>query len=167
MALNFDQVENALNRKTYTAHGTSALPGRLLCTETTNPCARSNIDAKQAHTYAGDTYSFYKSKHDRDSLDNAGMPLISTVDYCPKPAECPMRNAFWNSERQQMIYGDRIMADDVVGHELPRRHRPRVQTLLLLSERGDQRVVLRRLGRVHRPDQRLGHRHRRRALEGG
>ena len=26
-----------------------------------------------------------------------------------------MRNAFWNSERQQMIYGDRIMADDVVG----------------------------------------------------
>ena len=82
------------------------------------PCARSNIDAKQAHTYAGDTYSFYKSKHDRDSLDNAGMPLISTVDYCPKPAECPMRNAFWNSERQQMIYGDRIMADDVVGHEL-------------------------------------------------
>ena len=121
VALNFDQVENALNRKTYTAHGTSALPGRLLCTETTNPCAPSNIDAKQAHTYAGDTYDFYKSKHDRDSLDNAGMPLISTVDYCPKrpkPAECPMRNAFWNSERQQMIYGDRIMADDVVGHEL-------------------------------------------------
>ena len=36
VALNFDQVENALNRKTYTAHGTSALPGRLLCTETTN-----------------------------------------------------------------------------------------------------------------------------------
>ena len=90
MALNFDQVENALNRKTYTAHGTSALPGRLLCTETTNPCARSNIDAKQAHTYAGDTYSFYKSKHDRDSLDNAGMPLISTSTTAPnrRSARC-------------------------------------------------------------------------------
>ena len=116
VALNFDQVENALNRRTYTAHGTSALPGTLLCKETTNPCAPSNKDAKQAHTYAGNTYDFYKSKHNRDSLDNAGMPLISTVDFCPKPADCPMQNAFWDGK--QMVYGDRIMADDVVGHEL-------------------------------------------------
>jgi bacillolysin len=120
VALNFDQVDNALNRRTYTAHGTSALPGRLLCKETTNPCAPSNKDANHAHTYAGDTYDFYKSKHNRDSIDNAGMPLISTVDFCPKrpkPAECPFQNAFWNGK--QMIYGDGFSAaDDVVGHEL-------------------------------------------------
>jgi Zn-dependent metalloprotease len=117
VALNFDQVDNARERRTHTTNSTSALPGTLLCTETTNPCAPSNTDAKLAHTYAGDTYDFYKSKHNRDSLDNAGMPLISTVDYCPGPAECPFQNAFWNG--QQMVYGDGYSAaDDVVGHEL-------------------------------------------------
>jgi bacillolysin len=117
VALNFDQVDNARDRRTYTAHGTSALPGTLLCTETTNPCAPSNTDANLAHTYAGNTYDFYKSKHNRDSLNNLGMPLISTVDFCPEPAECPFQNASWDGK--QMIYGDGFSAaDDVVGHEL-------------------------------------------------
>jgi hypothetical protein len=57
----------------------------------------------------------YFDWHGRDSLDDEGMQLISSVhvsvDYC---------NAFWNSV--QMGYGDgcdgSIVIDDVVGHEL-------------------------------------------------
>ena len=51
----------------------------------------------------------------RDSIDGAGMPLISTVNYC-EPGECPFENAFWNGE--QMVYGAGMVTDDVTGHEL-------------------------------------------------
>jgi hypothetical protein len=69
-----------------------------------------------AYNYAGDTYDFYLNTHSRDSLDDAGMTLISTVRHCPG-GTCPYQNAFWNGS--QMAYGDGFAAaDDVVGHEL-------------------------------------------------
>jgi bacillolysin len=117
VALNFDQVDNARDRKTHTANSTATLPGTLVCDESNPTCSGGDADAVAAHKYAGNTYDFYKSKHNRDSIDNAGMSLISTVDFCPSSAECPYQNAFWNS--QQMVYGDGFSAaDDVVGHEL-------------------------------------------------
>lgn len=117
VALNFDQVDNARDRKTYTANNTATLPGTLVCDESNPTCSGGDADAVSAHKYAGNTYDFYKSRHNRDSIDNAGMTLISTVDFCPSAAECPYQNAFWNS--QQMVYGDGFSAaDDVVSHEL-------------------------------------------------
>ena len=35
----------------------------------------------------------------RDSLDGAGLPLISTVRYCDPAQTCPYANAFWNGSR--------------------------------------------------------------------
>ena len=62
-------------------------------------------DVDLAYDYAGDVYNFYLNNHGRDSLDGAGMQLISTVRYCdPDPTTaCPYDNAFWNGE--QMVYG--------------------------------------------------------------
>ena len=45
-----------------------------------------------------------------------GMPIVSTVRYCPSAQECPYENAYWDGE--QMVYGAGFAADDVVGHEL-------------------------------------------------
>lgn len=75
-------------------------------------------DVDKAYTYAGTTYDFYATYFGRDSLDDAGMPLRSTVRYCPASAgDCPYRNAYWTGE--QMVYGDGFAeAEDVVGHEL-------------------------------------------------
>jgi len=77
--------------------------------------ATGNTDIDSAYEFAGDTYDFYSGRFGRDSLDGAGLPLISTVRYCPKT--CPYKNAFWDGS--QMVYGpDFAAADDVVGHEL-------------------------------------------------
>jgi bacillolysin len=118
VVLNFDQVHNAKNRDTHDSNNTSAFPGTLVCNEA-NPCTDPNYDndVRLAHRYAGETYDFYWTKHNRDSLNNAGMKLISTADYCDPAAACPYANAFWNGT--QMAYGDGFaQADDVVGHEL-------------------------------------------------
>jgi Thermolysin metallopeptidase, alpha-helical domain/Thermolysin metallopeptidase, catalytic domain len=67
----------------------------------------------------GDTFDFYWQAYGRDSIDDAGMPLIGTVHYGED-----YDNAFWNGE--QMVYGDGdgeqfnrfTISIDVIGHEL-------------------------------------------------
>jgi len=110
---------------TYTANHTSTLPGVLLCTQAQPNCTNGlNPDADAAHRYAADTYNFYFAHHNRNSINNAGMTIVSTVDYCPPPGQgpCPYDNAFWSGAPQnQMVYGDAYgfaLADDVVAHEL-------------------------------------------------
>ena len=79
--------------------------------------ATGNADIDAAYDYAGDTYDFYSSRFGRDSLDGAGLPLVSTVRCCPIGEPCPYENAFWDGS--QMVYGTGFAAaDDVVGHEL-------------------------------------------------
>lgn len=79
--------------------------------------------AYAAHFYAYNTFNYYDLHHNRDSIVDAGMPLISNVNYCePVPPffGCPggYANAFWDGT--QMVYGDGAFfaADDVVAHEL-------------------------------------------------
>jgi bacillolysin len=118
VVLNFNQIHTAKNRNTHDANNTTTLPGHLVCNEA-NPCTNPSYDAdvRAAHLYAGHVYDFYSTNHGRDSLDNAGMTLISTADYCDPDQPCPMQNAFWNGT--QMAYGDGYAsADDAVGHEL-------------------------------------------------
>jgi YVTN family beta-propeller protein len=111
--LHFNQVETIKNRATYTANNTTTLPGTLVCTESDPTCSGGDPDAVSAHLYAGDTYDFYLANHGRDSLNNAGLALVSSVHY----REAGYQNAFWNGS--QMAYGDGFSAaDDVVGHEL-------------------------------------------------
>ena len=97
--------------------GSSFLPGTL---------ARGEGDKKskdravnQAYDYSGATYDFYKKLFNRNSLDDHGMTLISSVHLGKN-----YNNAFWNGE--QMAYGDGdgviftgfTNSLDVVGHEL-------------------------------------------------
>ncbi len=116
-------------------------------------------DVDRAYEYAGITYDFFATKFGRDSLDGKGLPLKSSVRYCSTDPEtdCPFSNAFWNGK--QMLYGDSYAsADDVVGHELTHGVTEFTLACLLLPVGGDQRVVLGRLRRVHRPHRRQGQR---------
>jgi Zn-dependent metalloprotease len=100
--------------RTYTANNTSSLPGSLICTETDPTCFSGDWHAKAAHEYATGTYQLYASQFNRNSIDNQGMTVISSVHY-----DSNYDNANWNGE--QMIYGDAYgfpLADDVVAHEL-------------------------------------------------
>ena len=114
VTLHFSQIDTAKNRETYDANNGTALPGTLRCTEANPTCSGGDAHEVAAHTFAGDTYNFYMTEHGRDSIDNAGMAMISTVHY-----GSAYNNAFWNGS--QMVYGDGAafpLGDDVVAHEL-------------------------------------------------
>lgn len=116
VALAFNQTHTALNRLTYTAGTGTTLPGSFVCNEADPTCAAAGSDdhAKKAHVYAGDTYEYYDTLFSRDSINDAGLTLISTVHY-----GVDYENAFWSGT--QMVYGDGYgfpLADDVVAHEL-------------------------------------------------
>src|SRR5215216_3615507 len=101
--------------KTYTAGNSTGLPGTFLCDQTTPNCTNGrDLHADKAHLYSIGTYDMYQNNHNRNSIDNNNMPVISTVHYDSEYA-----NAFWSGE--QMVYGDGYgfaLADDVVAHEL-------------------------------------------------
>ncbi len=104
---------------TYTANHTPSLPGTLVCNQMDPACAAGDLRASAAHEYTIGTYNFYVNQFLRNSLDNKGMTIISTVNYRPD-LNSSYDNAFWNGS--QVVYGDDIysflMADDVVAHEL-------------------------------------------------
>lgn len=93
------------------------LPGALARSQGAGPVADPAVD--EAYDFAGYTYDFYQAIFNRNSLDDAGMSLISSVH-----AGDHYNNAFWNGS--QMAYGDGdgeafdrfTKALDVVGHEL-------------------------------------------------
>jgi Zn-dependent metalloprotease len=120
VALHFNRIDTAKNRFVYDHNNVRglSLPGTTpICTE--GSCTGSGNDWNYAYSYAGDTYDFYSTYHSRNSIDGAGMNLVSTTRYCPAdPSEsCPYANAFWNG--QQMAYGQGFAsADDVVAHEM-------------------------------------------------
>ena len=95
-------------------HGTT-LPG----VPVSSPGSSSDASVKQAFVEAKGVATFYKKAFGRNSVDNAGMTLMSSVHYSVR-----YNNAFWNGS--QMTYGDgdgNIFIDftkssDVIGHEL-------------------------------------------------
>ncbi|MDV3486172.1 M4 family metallopeptidase [Paenibacillus larvae] len=103
--------------KTYTALNSYFLPGFLVISRDNNNW--TDAAAVDAHAYAEKVYDYYKSKFNRDSLDDEGMQIKSTVHL-----GLNYNNAFWNGE--QIAYGDgdgvnfRAFSSDlgVIGHEL-------------------------------------------------
>lgn len=100
---------------------TDPLPGDLVRREGDRPVADEAVN--EAYDHCGDVYDFYKQVFGRDSLDDAGLPLRSSV-HVGDAFERPMSNAFFNGK--QMAYGDGdgnlftrfTQGLDVIGHEL-------------------------------------------------
>ncbi|WP_295794934.1 M4 family metallopeptidase [Mucilaginibacter sp.] len=93
----------------------NTLPGVSI----SNPGSSSDQTCKRAFTETTSVASFYQSIFGRNSIDDAGMAMLSSIHYSVK-----YNNAFWNGG--QMTYGDgdgNIFIDftkgnDVIGHEL-------------------------------------------------
>ena len=101
-------------RTVYNANHQPTLPGTLMRSE--GRSATGDADADHAYDYTGLTYDYFFTKHGRDSYDDAGGAILSSVHYCTTTT-CPYPNAFWNGT--QVVYGDGFAsADDVVAHEL-------------------------------------------------
>ena len=97
-------------------HG-STLPGKLVRAE--GDPDSSDVAVNEAYDGAGTTYDLYFEVYERNSVDDKGMRLDSSVHYGSK-----YDNAFWNGS--QMVYGDGdgklferfTISIDVIGHEL-------------------------------------------------
>ena len=96
------------------AHGVT-LPGTLV----PNPGSSADATAKRAFVEASAVADFYLKAFGRNSVDNAGLSLLSSIHYSVN-----YNNAFWTGT--QMAYGDGdgsifidfTTSNDVIGHEL-------------------------------------------------
>ena len=117
VALHFDQIETALNRRICDANEMAA---QVPCTAPVRteggPRSRTtNDDVNPAYDFSGDTYNFYFNSFGRDSLDDAGL-TSNHVDFCP-PAGTARTRTRSGTAADGLRRGLRA-ADDVVGHEL-------------------------------------------------
>jgi Zn-dependent metalloprotease len=98
-------------------HQTDVHSTRVLRSEGDHPVR--DTAANEAYDGLGLTYGFYWEVFQRDSIDDAGLPLLGEVHF-----GVDYDNAFWDGER--MMFGDgdgRLFsgfttAIDVIGHEL-------------------------------------------------
>jgi Zn-dependent metalloprotease/subtilisin family serine protease len=127
-----------LGIQTYDAqYKTDGLPGKLWVDTDGNLKDAYDAPAVDAHYYAGITYDYYKKIHNRNSFDDNGAPIKSTVHY-----DNQYNNAFWDGT--QMVYGDgdgktfRPLSGgiDVVGHEITHAVTERTAGLVYENESG-------------------------------
>ncbi|WP_070119637.1 M4 family metallopeptidase [Bacillus marinisedimentorum] len=105
--------------RTTTARNGTSIPGWYSVDSNNAWTANSQAADVDAHAYAEDVYDYYYNTHNRNSFDNNGATITSTVHYGYN-----YNNAFWNGS--QMVYGDGdgtqfaplSGADDVVAHEI-------------------------------------------------
>lgn len=99
----------------YDCRHSQTLPGTLL----PKPSTSSDVTAKRTYKETRAVATFYRNVFKRNSIDAAGMTLLSSIHFGTK-----FNNAMWNGS--QMLYGDgdnQLFVDftagnDVIGHEL-------------------------------------------------
>ncbi len=114
-------VSTKKNRVVHDAKKRPNLNGAILREEGDRNTGDKEVD--EAYQFAGYAHDFYRKVFSRNSIDDQGLRLKSSVRYREDATE-PYNNAFW--WQQQMAYGEgdgivfkRFTAGlDVVGHEL-------------------------------------------------
>lgn len=106
---------NKPRRRVYDGEGKAALPGKLARKEGDPKHADQVVN--EAYEGAGSVFKLYHDIYGRNSLDNNGMELVSTVHHRRNYG-----NAFWNGS--QMSYGDgdnilfkKLTELSIIGHE--------------------------------------------------
>jgi len=111
------RVHSALNRRVYDGKNATTLPGTLARGE--GQAAHADPVVNTHYGHLGTVYDCYKQLFGRDSFDDAGAMLVSTVHH-----RVNYVNAFWDGT--QLVYGDGDGVNasnlanslDVTAHEL-------------------------------------------------
>ncbi|MCY1080686.1 M4 family metallopeptidase [Archangium lansingense] len=110
-------IHNALNRKVYSANTGGSLPGTLRRSE--GGAATADPVVNKAYDNLGVVYSCYRSLFNRDSYNNAGALLSTTVHYGNNYV-----NAYWNGTQMVCGDGDGVLTNplcddlDIIAHEV-------------------------------------------------
>jgi len=108
-------------RRIHDAKRRPNLNGRILRLEGDRNTGDKEVD--EAYKFAGYVHDFYRKVFKRNSIDDVGLTLKSSIRY-REDSKLPYNNAFWMDN--QMAYGDgdgivfkRFTASlDIIGHEL-------------------------------------------------
>ncbi|WP_246137425.1 M4 family metallopeptidase [Myxococcus llanfairpwllgwyngyllgogerychwyrndrobwllllantysiliogogogochensis] len=117
IVLRAPEIHDALNRRVYSANNATSLPGTLRRGEGQSATGDAHVDGN--FDVLGTTYDCFNTLFGRDSIDNAGHTLTSTVHYSTHYV-----NAFWDGTQLVCGDGDGVNAGplctdlDVVAHEL-------------------------------------------------
>ncbi len=138
----YPQIHYSKSRRVYTANNGSSLPGTLKRSEGGAVTADNAVNLSYDHV--GDTYDAYFAFFNRDSYNNAGAQLTSSVHYSTNYC-----NAYWNGS--QMVYGDGdssqgcaslALSLDVTGHELTHAVTENESALVYSGESGGMNEAL-------------------------
>jgi len=116
IVLRFSEVASALQRTVRNAGNAVGQPGPVARSEGGPPTGDLEVDS--VYDFCGDVYDFLMSRLGMDSLDGAGHPIEAHVRYCSSFADCPMHNAFWTDTTRRAYFGEGVVSDDIVAHEL-------------------------------------------------
>jgi Zn-dependent metalloprotease len=116
-SLGVQASDTAIARTLHDAEHKMTLPGKVVRNE--GEASKGDVSVDEAYDGSGKTHAFFKDIFGRNSIDDRGMALISTVHFGKN-----FGNAFWNGS--QMTYGDGdgkifnrfTSVIDVIGHEL-------------------------------------------------
>jgi Zn-dependent metalloprotease len=113
----YDNLQTARDREVHNLNHSTTLPGPVSRVE--GGATTGDVDIDTNYDRLGSVYDCYSALFGRNSYDNAGAKLISSVHYSTNYV-----NAFWNGT--QMVYGDGdnvnsrslAISMDVTAHEL-------------------------------------------------
>lgn len=122
-------------REVYDAKGKEEHPGEKARFE--GDAASGDKEVDDTYDFAGATRDFYKDVLERNSIDDNGMKLMSTVNYGQN-----YENAFWNGT--QMTYGrpgaespfKTFVLMDVAGHEVTHGVTEKVAGMIYYGQSG-------------------------------
>ena len=134
-AMKSSSQDGTKHRTIYDAKNAKKLPGVLVRGE--GDPAVDDHAVNEAYDAAGATYDLFEQVFERNSIDNKGLSLDSTVHY-----GLNYENAFWNGS--QMVYGDGdgeiferfTKSVDVIGHELTHGVTQHEASLIYFGESG-------------------------------
>lgn len=137
VVLRDSDIQPLLQRAVYSAGNTATVPGTLQRGEGQGSTGDAHVDGNYEHL--GTTWQCLQANFGRDSYDNAGAPLKSTVHY-----ETGYVNAYWDGSLGQMVYGDGDGVEagplgrslDVTVHELAHAVTDAESDLLYQNESG-------------------------------
>jgi Zn-dependent metalloprotease len=131
----YDNLQTAKNREVHNLNHGTTLPGAIARIEGQAVIGETDVDTN--YDRLGSTYDCYKALFNRDSFDNLGAKLISSVHYSNNYV-----NAYWDGT--QMVYGDGdnvnsrslAISMDVTAHELTHAVTERTSNLTYSGESG-------------------------------
>lgn len=107
---NLEPAQNGPFIETYDSQGTKVFPRTPVRVGNNPPVGRPEVD--KAHDFTRETFDYFYNVHGRNSFDNQGTVMRSTVNYGTNYV-----NAFWEGLNLYTAYGTGLAVKDVVAHE--------------------------------------------------